>query len=255
MALEIQLKCGTAASATANNKTLAQGEIGIETDTLKLKIGDGVTAWNSLAYYSTTGGTEWLDTRTYNEDEIVGYSGALYISLQDANLNKQPDTQTLWWEEFESSSPLTTKGDLLGYSTLDARLPVGTNDQVLTADSTETLGVKWADAGGGGTSDTPQTLTFAATMTPVLAGGNIITVTMTNDGTMNVPSDMTAGQLFQFRKIQDASGGNILTWAAGFKFNGGVTPVQTGTALSIDEFTFRAISATEASFQYIGYDA
>ena len=53
MALEIQLKHGTAASATANNKTLAQGEIGIETDTLKLKIGDGVTAWNSLAYYST----------------------------------------------------------------------------------------------------------------------------------------------------------------------------------------------------------
>jgi len=46
------------------------------------------------------------------------------------------------------ASPLTTKGDLFGYSTLDARLPVGTNDQVLTADSGETLGVKWADAGG-----------------------------------------------------------------------------------------------------------
>lgn len=44
-----------------------------------------------------------------------------------------------------SVSPLTTKGDLFGFSTVDARLPVGTNDQVLTADSTQSLGIKWAD--------------------------------------------------------------------------------------------------------------
>jgi hypothetical protein len=46
-----------------------------------------------------------------------------------------------------SASPLTTKGDLYGYDTADARIPVGTNGHVLTADSTQTLGVKWA-AGG-----------------------------------------------------------------------------------------------------------
>lgn len=40
--------------------------------------------------------------------------------------------------------PLTTKGDLLAFSTVNARLPVGGNGQVLTADSTQTLGVKWA---------------------------------------------------------------------------------------------------------------
>ena len=44
-----------------------------------------------------------------------------------------------------SVSPLTTKGDLWGFSTLDARIPIGTNTFVLTADSTETLGAKWAD--------------------------------------------------------------------------------------------------------------
>ena len=42
------------------------------------------------------------------------------------------------------SSPLTTKGDLWGWSTTNARLAVGTNGQVLTADSTQTLGIKWA---------------------------------------------------------------------------------------------------------------
>lgn len=45
----------------------------------------------------------------------------------------------------DSLSPLTTKGDLLGFSTLRARVPVGANDQVLTADSTDAEGVTYKD--------------------------------------------------------------------------------------------------------------
>jgi hypothetical protein len=41
------------------------------------------------------------------------------------------------------SSLLTTKGDVFGYSTVNARIPVGADGQVLTADSVQTLGVKW----------------------------------------------------------------------------------------------------------------
>jgi hypothetical protein len=42
-----------------------------------------------------------------------------------------------------TASPLTTKGDLYGYSTVDARIPVGTNGQYLGADSTNALGVSY----------------------------------------------------------------------------------------------------------------
>lgn len=45
-----------------------------------------------------------------------------------------------------ATSPLTTKGDVWGFSTVDARVPVGTNGHVLTADSSQALGLKWAAA-------------------------------------------------------------------------------------------------------------
>lgn len=54
----------------------------------------------------------------------------------------------------QQRSTLTTKGDLYvatGSATV-VRLPVGSNTQVLTADSGETAGVKWAAGGGGGST-------------------------------------------------------------------------------------------------------
>jgi hypothetical protein len=44
-------------------------------------------------------------------------------------------------------SPLTTKGDLWGFSTVDARIPVGTDGLQLTADSSVGVGVSWQLAG------------------------------------------------------------------------------------------------------------
>lgn len=46
-------------------------------------------------------------------------------------------------EHSSFTSPLTTKGDVYVYSSADTRLPVGTNNQLLTADSTQTTGLKW----------------------------------------------------------------------------------------------------------------
>lgn len=50
MATIIQLRGGTASQWTSANPVLAERELGIETDTLLYKLGDGVTAWNSLSY-------------------------------------------------------------------------------------------------------------------------------------------------------------------------------------------------------------
>jgi hypothetical protein len=49
-----------------------------------------------------------------------------------------------------AANPLTTKGDLVTFDKAVTRLGVGTDGQVLTADSTQAKGIKWAAAPGGG---------------------------------------------------------------------------------------------------------
>jgi hypothetical protein len=48
----IQIRRDTASNWTSVNPTLASGELALETDTEKLKVGDGSTAWTSLSYYT-----------------------------------------------------------------------------------------------------------------------------------------------------------------------------------------------------------
>ena len=55
MPVQIQFRRDTAAAWTAANPTLASGELGLETDTSFYKIGNGSTAWTSLAYGSIQG--------------------------------------------------------------------------------------------------------------------------------------------------------------------------------------------------------
>jgi uncharacterized protein (AIM24 family) len=65
---QVQVRRGTAAQWTSANPTLASGEWGFETDTGKVKIGDGTTAWTSLAYQGagdvTLTGTQTLTNKT-----------------------------------------------------------------------------------------------------------------------------------------------------------------------------------------------
>jgi hypothetical protein len=84
---------------------------------------------------------------------------------------------------FGALSPLTTKGDLLAYSSSNARFPVGSNGQYITADSAQTLGVKWTSftaptvqkfTSGSGTYTTPSPtpLYIVVEMVGGGAGGN-----------------------------------------------------------------------------------
>lgn len=76
---------------------------------------------------------------------------------------------------------LTTKGDLLTATGAQAysRLAVGTNGHVLTADSAEATGIKWAAQSG---SSVPAWSSFTPTWTGFTVGNGTVTAAYVTDG-------------------------------------------------------------------------
>ena len=71
MPVKIQIRRDTAANWTASNPRLASGEFGYETNTNKLKIGNGTSTWSELSYFAgnasaATGGadSDWVLRQT-----------------------------------------------------------------------------------------------------------------------------------------------------------------------------------------------
>ena len=82
MAVKFQLRRDTAANWAAENTVLDLGEPGFETDTRKLKIGDGSTGWNTLDYTIIQEFSELTNKPT----TIAGYGITDAASSADAAL-------------------------------------------------------------------------------------------------------------------------------------------------------------------------
>lgn len=80
MADIIQLRRDTAANWVTANPVLADGEIGIETDTKKRKCGNGTTAWNSLPYMFS----DDLDTQPTANSRKPVESGGVKMDIDAA---------------------------------------------------------------------------------------------------------------------------------------------------------------------------
>lgn len=76
---QIQIRRGTASQWTSTNPTLAAGEQGFETDTGKFKIGNGSTAWTSLAYAAGTGTVTSITAGTGLSGGTITTSGTIAI--------------------------------------------------------------------------------------------------------------------------------------------------------------------------------
>ena len=97
----IKVRRDSASNWTSNNPTLNQGEWGYETDTGKVKIGDGSTAWSSLAYFpllsdvsaKLTGDTKQLCKAWVNFDGTTNVGG--FCTIRDSyNVTSVTDNGT-----------------------------------------------------------------------------------------------------------------------------------------------------------------
>jgi hypothetical protein len=116
---------------------------------------------------------------------------------------------------------LTTKGDVLTYSTTHARLAVGSDAQVLTADSAQTAGIKWA--------------------TPFSSANHIVgeTPSGTVDGTnaaftlANTPTSGTVAVFVNGMRMKSGAGNDYTISGTTVTFLTGAIP-QTGDVVQVD---------------------
>lgn len=137
-------------------------------------------------------------TDAANRDaEITSPQEGQFAYLKDTNVTTYY-TGSAWVGI--GASPLTTKGDVYTYSTTDARLAVGANNTVLTADSAEATGLKWATPASGGMT-LLSTTTLSGTSTTISSISQsynallvwIVSVTSGSAYTLQVNPNSTSG--------------------------------------------------------------
>lgn len=91
---------------------------------------------------------------------------------------------------------------------------------------------------------TPVALTDAANIATNAALGNIFTVTLGGNRTLDNPTNVVAGRTYAWVLTQDATGSRTLAYGTAFDFPGGTAPVLTTTASAVDLITGMAISTS-----------
>ena len=201
MASIIQIRRDTASDWTSANPTLAQGELGLETDTLKLKAGTGTTAWNSLAYYTlatagflaTSGGT--LTGALTTNSTIDGRDVAADGATADAALPK-------------------AGGTMSGL--------VNMADQILQRTVLKDYG---------------ETKVAMSAHAVDLELGNVFTYTLSGSQTVTFTNPPASGTAGSFTMIVTNGGSATLTWPTSVDFPAATAPTLTASGVDILFFT------------------
>ena len=151
---QIKLRRDTSANFTSANPILGQGEPAYETDTKKLKIGDGTTAYTQLEYFSAGGGSTDI-TATLDElgNEVNGLSGR--VTAAEADIMKKEDKLTPVAPLYKTEKSQST---LKGFSfTPDNTGIYSTTGWGTCVTTYNDKNMSFAESGGGGDISSPWT--------------------------------------------------------------------------------------------------
>ena len=219
MAVQILFRRGTSAEWTSANPTLGSGEPGIETNTGKIKVGDGTTLWNALPYAA---GLESLRLQDLSDvagtapstGQVLKWNGSAWAPAADATGGGADGNTT-----YTISAETATGGVNLRLTGSDSsvdnvKLTAGSN-VTLTRTSADEITI--AATGSGGASNLND------------LGDVVITGT---------PSD---GQVLKYNS-------GTSSWVNGTDSTGG------GGATTLDGLTDVIITGTPTTGQVLKYD-
>ncbi len=148
-------------------------------------------------------------TATSTKIALVSNTNDVGIDVTEANLTlgnlggtlaitKGGTGQTAQTAAFDALAPTTSKGDIIvRNASNNIRVAVGTNDQVLIADSAQASGIKWATAGSGFTVDAQHATSTTITSTTSTTYVDLNTMTLTTSNTASTTYQITFSCVLQ----------------------------------------------------------
>lgn len=272
MASIIQIRRDTAANWSSANPTLAQGELGIETDTLKVKAGTGSGNWASLSYLIDTG--DYITSTFSGNVAITGSLAGDNIKL-DGNAISSTNTNgniqlfpngagytelygntnagTIRFNCENNSHGVTVQGPAHSASaTYTVKLPN-------TLGLTQASGLVTSDANGvvsfdNGTIEESTTITSSSNAATLnLRDGNSFLHDLTENVTYTFSNPAASGKvsMFVLKVIQDSSARTI-TWPSSVDWAAATAPTLSAGNNNVDVFVFFTI---DGGTTYYGFTA
>jgi hypothetical protein len=250
--IRLQLRRDTAANWTSANPTLAEGEIGIETDTGQFKIGNGSDAWDDLIYAGIEG-----DTGPAGADGKTILSGAVDPTTEGANGDFYINTATSTLFGPKASGTWPSGVLLIGADGADGAdgvgVPVGgTTGQALIKSSNTDYATEWGTvASSPGGSDTfvqfndggafggDAGLVFNKTTNALTIDDGTLNMTGSSSGTVTIQPAAAAGTYTLTLPTNDGDAGQflktdgsgVLSWDAA----GGGSPGGSDTQVQFND--------------------
>ena len=188
MADIIQIRRDTASNWTSANPTLANGELGIETDTSKIKVGDGSTAWSSKTYlvdvgsYLTATSTNTLSNKTLAATTLSGQLTGADQTVSAINLKDYGEITNAIGNATGSKTIDLTLGNSVTATTTGATTWTFSNPTA----SDELCGFSLKLVNGGSATQTwPASVYWPAATAPTLttSGTDVLVFTTCDGGT------------------------------------------------------------------------
>jgi len=175
MAVQIQFRRDTAANWTSENPTLAAGELGYETDTGNIKIGDGSTSWTSLGYNGVS--STYVTTQINN---LIDSAPGTLDTLNElaASLGDDADFAGTVTTSLAGKAPLN---QTIATKNADYTLQASDNGTIIKVDGTVTITVPSSTIPAGGRVDFVNvgsgTVTFAGSGVTISSKDSALTIT------------------------------------------------------------------------------